>query len=134
MMYLNDMLDLVRGLSLVEDGHLYMGKLDGKKERSIGVYNSKHEKAFKTAIGGPACESYGMKYVSVLVHGSRSIRDTEHLAAALFEKLRNVREMQVNEVTIKFIQLLTNGPVDVGTDDAGICEMVMEAAVVYAKK
>ena len=134
MMYLNDMLDLVRGLSLVEDGHLYMGKLDGKKERSIGVYNSKHEKAFKTAIGGPACESYGMKYVSLLVHGSRSIRDTEHLAAALFEKLRNVREMQVNEVTIKFIQLLTNGPVDVGTDDAGICEMVMEAAVVYAKK
>lgn len=134
MMYLNDMLDLVRGLSLVEDGHLYMGKLDGKKERSIGVYNSKHEKAFKTAIGGPACESYGMKYVSLLVHGSRSIRDTEHLAAALFEKLRNVREMRVNEVTIKFIQLLTNGPVDVGTDDAGICEMVMEAAVVYAKK
>lgn len=133
-MYLEDVFCLVKGFGLVEDGHLYIGKLDGKKECSIGVYNSKHEKAFKTAIGGPDCESYGMKHVSLLVHGSRSIRDTECLAAALFEKLRLVREMRVNEVTIKFIQLLTNGPVDVGTDDAGICEMVIEAAVVYAKK
>lgn len=133
MMYLEDVFCMVESFGLAEEGRLYMGKLDVKKEHSIGIYNSKHERVFKTAIGGPACESYGVKYVTFLVHGSRSVRDTERLAAALFEKLRDVREMRAGRTVVKFIQLLTDGPVDVGADDAGICEMVAEAALIYAK-
>lgn len=35
--------------------------------------------------------------------------------------------------TIKFIQPLYE-PQDVGTDDAGICEIVIEMAVIYDKR
>ena len=132
MMYLEDVLELLKGFKLTE--HPYMGKLDAKKENSIGIYNSKHPQAFKTAIGGPANESYGTKRVKFLIHGSKSLRSTEKTAMELHEKLRDVWDVEAGASKIKFIQLLNDQPVDVGTDDAGIHEMVIEAVIVYDKK
>lgn len=43
------------------------------------------------------------------------------------------RDITINDETIKFIQPLYEIQ-DVGTNDSGICEMVIEAAVIYAKK
>lgn len=130
-MMLEDVRDYIESLKLSE--HTYMGKLDNKKEKSIGVYHSKRETAYTTAIGGPSLQSYGVKSVSFLVHWNKSPRDTEKGAKALFEALRDTREVKTNETTIKFIQLLYNEPIDVGTDDDGIYEMVIDAAVVYEK-
>lgn len=132
MMYLEDVFELVKGFNLAS--HHYMGKLDAKQENSIGVYNSKHAQAFKTAIGGPANESYGLKRVTFLVHGSKSLRNTEKIAVRLYERLRDVSEETAGESKIKFIQLQNDQPVDVGTDDAGIHEMVIEAVIIYDKK
>ena len=132
MMRLSDVKDFIESLGLAE--HVYMGKLDTKKEKAIGVYNSKHMHDYQTAIGGPALKSYGAKYVSFLVHWNRSPRETEDAAIRLFKALEAARETQKNGVTIKFIQLLVNEPVDVGTDDAGVYEMVLEAAVIYQKE
>jgi hypothetical protein len=110
-----------------------MGKLDAKQEKSVGVYNSKHEYAYKVAIGGPALESYGTKYVTLLVHWNKSPRETEKAATELFEAVRSAREVTVNEEKIKFIQPLYDLQ-DIGTDDAGIFEMVIEAAVIFEKR
>lgn len=129
-MTLSDVRDYIASLGLA--AHVYMGKMPDKQEKSIGVYNSKHQRAYQTAIGGPALESYGAKYVSLLVHWNKSLRETERAAVTLFEVVRAAREVAINEARIKFIQLLYE-PQDVGTDDAGIYEMVIEAAVVYAK-
>lgn len=128
---LEDVRDFIESLNLSE--YTYMGKLDSKKEKSIGVYHGKRKEPYKTAIGGPALQSYGIKSVSFLVHWSESLRDTENAAKALFEALRDTREANTNNKTIKFIQLLCNEPIDVGTDDYGIYEMVIDAAVVYEK-
>ena len=130
-MMLSDIRDWVESLGITSN--VYMGKLDAKQDRSIGVYNSKHEHAYKTAIGGPPCESYGTKYVTLLVHWNKSPRDTEKAAMALFEAVRGAREVTINNEIIKFIQPLYDLQ-DVGTDDAGICEMVIEAAVIYERK
>lgn len=130
-MMLSDARDYIASLGLAE--HVYMGKMPDKQERSIGVYNSKHSHAYKTAIGGPALESYGTKYVTLLVHWNKSPRDTEKAATALFGAVREAREATINEATIKFIQPLYE-PQDVGTDDAGIYEMVIEVAFIFAKK
>jgi len=130
-MMLSDVRDYIESLNLAD--HVYQSKLDAKKEKSIGVYNSKHTHAYKTAIGGPALESYGTKYVTLLVHWNKSPRDTEKAAVALFETVRDTREVTVNNETIKFIQPLYDIQ-DVGTDDAGVYEMVIEVAVVYSKK
>lgn len=130
-MMLSDVRDYIASLGLAE--HVYMGKLDAKQEKSVGVYNSKHERAYKTAIGGPALESYGVKYVTLLVHWNQSPREAEEAAVMLFEAVSTAREVSINAQRIKFIQPLHEIQ-DVGTDDAGICEMVIEAAVIYEKK
>lgn len=131
-MMLSDIRDYVASLGIA--GHVYSGKLDAKQDKSFGVYNSKHRHSYETAIGGQELKSYGTKYVTLLIHWSKSQRETEKVASELFNALQEAREANINEETIKFIQLLVNEPVDVGTDDAGIYEMVIEAAVIYAKK
>ena len=129
-MMLSDVRDYIASIGI--SSHVYMGKLDAKQEKSIGVYNSKHQNVYKTAIGGPDLESYGMKYVTFLVHWNKYPADTENATAALFDAILRARDVTVNNSIIKFIQPLYE-PQDVGTDDAGICEMVIEAAVVYDK-
>ncbi len=131
-MMLSDVRDYISSLGLAE--RVYMGKMDSKPDRSIGVYNSKHEQAYKTTIGGPSMSSYGTKQVTILTHWSRSPVETERAAKELLEKLINTSEVPVNDQKIKFIQPLTEEPVDVGTDDSGIYEMVIEAAVIYERK
>lgn len=132
MIRLSDVRDYIESLKIADN--VYSGKMDTKKDKSIGVYHSKHSHTYSTAIGGPALKSYGTKYVTFLIHWSNSQRETEKAANELFETLESVSEVQVNEKTIKFIQLLVDEPVDVGTDDAGIYEMVIEAAVIYQKQ
>lgn len=129
-MMLLDIRDYIASLGLAD--HVYMSKLDAKQEKSIGVYHSKHSHAYKTAIGGPALESYGTKYVTLLIHWNQSPRDTEKAATALFEAISQAREVTINDEKIKFIQPLYELQ-DVGTDDADIYEMVIEAAFIYEK-
>lgn len=130
-MMLSDVRDYIASLGIAEV--VYMGKMDSKPEKAIGVYNSKHRRVYITAIGGPALQSYGTKYVTLLVHWNKSPRETENAATALFEAVRAAREVSINEQKIKFIQPLYELQ-DVGTDDAGVYEMVIEAAVIYERK
>lgn len=131
MMRLSDVRDYIESLKISE--FTYMGRLDTKKEKSIGVYNSKHSQTYQTAIGGLSLKSYDTKYVTFLVHWNRYPIDTEDAAIKLFEALENVRDATINNIKIKFIQLLNNEPVDVGVDANGICEMVIEAAIIYER-
>ncbi|MFR0075753.1 MAG: hypothetical protein ACLRVD_16000 [Blautia caecimuris] len=62
-MTLADVRDYIASLGIAEQ--VYMGKMPDKQDRSIGAYHSKHQRAYKTAIGGPAMESYGVKYVTL---------------------------------------------------------------------
>ena len=131
MMMLEDARDYIVSLDVAE--HVYMGKLPDKEDKSVGVYNSKHQNVYHTALGGPSLEGYGEKYVTLLVHWNKSPRETEKAAVELLEKLRTMRDAIVNNETIKFFQPLY--PVqDVGTDDAGIYEMVIEGNFIYEKK
>lgn len=131
MIRLSDVRDYIESLKIAE--HVYSGKMDSKEDKSFGVYHSKHTHTYRTAIGGPSMQSYGTKYVTLLIHWNKSQRETEDAAIKLFKALESTREVDINEKRIKFIQLLVNEPVDVGTDDAGIYEMVIEAAVIYQK-
>lgn len=129
-MKLSDVRDYVDSLGI--SNSVYMGTLPDKHEESIGVYNSKHQHAYTTCIGGAALASYGIKYVTLLIHWNKSPADSENAAQALFDALREAREETINNETIKFIQLLYE-PQDIGKDDFGICEWVIEAAFLFAK-
>lgn len=47
MMMLEDVRDYIASLDVAE--HVYMGKLPDKEDKSVGVYNSKHQNALMTA-------------------------------------------------------------------------------------
>ena len=130
-MTLADVRDYIASLGLAE--HVYMGKLPDKLEKSIGVYNSKHQRAYTTAIGGPDMEGYEVKYATLLVHWNKYPGETEEAATGLFEALRRTQNVRINDVTIKFILPLYDIQ-DVGTDNAGIYEMVIEVAIYTDKK
>ncbi len=132
MMKLSDVRDYIDTLKIGET--VYMGILDAKEDKSIGVYKSKHSNAYKTAIGGSKLQSYGVKYVTLLIHWNKSLRETETAAFKLFKELETAREVTINESKIKFVQLLVDEPVDVGTDNKGVYEMVIEAAIIYEKQ
>ena len=129
-MMLSDVHDFIKSLNLAE--YVYMSTMPDKKEKSIGVYNSKHQQEYKTAIGGQRLKSYETKYITLLIHWSDSPRESEKAAWAVFETLETVRNVTVNDEVIKFIQPLYE-PQDIGKDDAGICEWVIEVAVIYEK-
>ena len=129
-MTLSDIRDYIETLT---QGAVYVGPIPDKPEKMVGVYNSNHQHEYKVAIGGPQLESYGTKYVTLLVHWNKSQHETEKAATALFDAVRTTRDAQVNNETIKFI-LPVYDLQDIGTDDSGIYEMVMELAVVFEKK
>ena len=130
-MMLSDIKDYVVSLGLANS--VYIGPLPDKPEKTVGVYNSKHQHEYRVAIGGAQLESYGTKYVTLLVHWNKSQRETEKSGRALFEAVRTARGVSVNDETIKFI-LPVYDLEDVGVDDSGVYEMVIEAAVIYDKK
>ena len=127
-MTLVDVCDFAESLAIAD--HVYMGDLPDKEEKSIGVYNSKHQQAYHTALGGVS--GYGQKYVTFRIHWNKSLRETEKTATTLFDRLCKVRSSQINQETIQFIRPRYDLQ-DIGKDDNGICEMVIEASVVYKK-
>ena len=108
-------------------GKWYEDWLPGGKNADLAV------EAYKVAIGGPQLESYGTKYVTLLVHWNKSQRETEKAGKALFEAVRATRNATVNHETIKFV-LPVYDLQDIGVDDSGIYEMVIELAVIFEKK
>ena len=133
MITLGSVREYISSLGVAEDEHVYMGTLDAKQEKSLGVYNSKHQYSSHRALGGPDLEGYGEKYVTILVHWNKSPRDTEKAAMGLYETLRRTRDIQTEVGTIKFFQLLYD-PQDRGKDDTGIWEWVIDAAVIFETK
>lgn len=128
---LKDVRDWVETLGISEN--VYSGKLPDHTDKAIGVYNSKHTQKYKAAYGGESCESYGIKQLTFLVHWSRDQIATEEVACQLMDAVRNAREVHMNDAIIKFFQPLYETQ-DVGTDDNGIYEMVIEAAAIYSKE
>lgn len=130
-MTLQDVRDYIASIGIADDDNCYMGKLDSKKKRSIGVYKLKRSGAPKIPLGGMKNATYEIYPVSILIHWDASPRNTETVAKKLFESLRDASEITVGSCIIKFWDLLVPEPVDVGTDDAGIYEMVIEGLIYY---
>lgn len=109
----------------------YIGKLDNKRDKSLGVYSLKRNSPPVTAIGGES--TYDIIGVSLLLHYNNNANDSEIAARQLFEALRTIKDVRINYTTIYMIQLLTPEPVDVGTDDKGVYEWVIEMNLYYER-
>lgn len=130
MLPLADVRDLAGKFGISADDHTYMGRLDNKKECSIGVYDSKRNSSlFKMALGGSKNKSFDVKMVTFLVHWNKSFRETEKKAYDLVHALNSVRDKDINQSTICFI--FPTEPIPVDSDQDGIYEMVVDADIYY---
>ena len=114
--------------------NFYIGKLDNKKDKSIGVYQLQLENQANIAVGGLSNTKCYEKAVSILIHWNRNANETELKALELYYKLLNSRNFKINNYKINFIKLLVPEPVDVGTDDSNIYERVIQAIFYYVKE
>lgn len=133
MLGIGDVRDYIAGLGIADNTNVYCGKLDDKKNKSIGVYNNNRQIPVQMAVGGLNNSSYRIKSVSILVHWNTSVRDTEKTAEQLYNMLRDMNHITINDTKVFFTKMLVDEPVDVGTDDKGIFESVIELDIYYER-
>lgn len=133
MLGIGDVRDYIAGLGIADNNNVYCGKLDNKKDKSIGVYNLNRQRPPQTAVGGLNNSSYRIKSISILVHWNTSVRDTEKAAEQLYNMLRDMNHITINDTKVLFTKMQVDEPVDVGTDDKGIFESVIELDIYYER-
>lgn len=126
-MIVADMRDYIDGLELMDS--VYTAKLPDGTNNSACVYPSQTAQPYERTIGEDT-ETHNVLYITVLIHGNTSQRETETLARALYLELRDTRNVVINDEKILFI-LPRYDLQYVGTDYAGVYEYVIEAAVYY---
>lgn len=113
--------------------HYYIGKLDRKQPKSIGVYQRGTPSAPNIALGGIAQSSYEQKRISILLHWNENARETDAAAAALYYTLLRMTSTEIADTRVPFVRLDTSEAVDVGTDDTGIYERVIWLTLFYER-
>jgi hypothetical protein len=113
--------------------NFYIGKLDNKKEKSVGFYQLNTNNIPNIAIGGLDNTKYDKKPISMLIHWNNNADDTEKVAVNIYNELRKQKYFLINNIRVYFIQLLVNEPIDVGTDSANVYERVIQAIFYYEK-
>lgn len=113
--------------------HYYCGTLNSKKDKSFGVYQLKDQRARDIAIGGMSTTKTATKGISILVHWTSSTRDTEEVAARLYADLAECVSPIIGGKKANYIKLLHDEPIDVGADENGICERVIELVIYYER-
>lgn len=129
---LSDIRDFTASVVPISATPVYMAKLPDGQDETVCVYNSKHSHTYRTAIGGHDLKSYEEKYCTWLIHWNRSPRESEDAARQLFEVLRGITDVEINNKIIQFILPLYELQ-DIGCDDAGVYEYVIEAVVISKK-
>lgn len=129
MLLLADIKDWLKTVGNAE--HYYTGKLDNKKQKSIGVYQRASYGPKKYSIGGN--KKYEVKNVSLLVHWNENAKETETAAMELFEKLEEMKQFRINDTKVYFLSMQVPEPVDVGTDDNGIYERAIWLDLYFMK-
>ncbi len=133
MLGIGDVRDLIAGLGIAADDHVYCGKLDDKKDKSIGVYHLNRGDNVQMVVGGIQNSSYAVKSISILIHWNKSVRETEKVSQELYDKLRDMKHVNINDTNILFTEMLVSAPIEVDTDDKGIFEMVIELKFCYER-
>ena len=134
MLKLTEIRQWIASLGIAEDQHVYIGKLDNKQQKSIGVYGRSGSGSPDIALGGLERTTYDTKRLSLLVHWTTRKAESEVAAYELFEKLRNVSGLDIGDTHINYLRLMVPEPQDVGTDDGGVYEYVIWLDLIYERK
>lgn len=132
-MTLADIRDFLKTLDCAQN--YYVGKLDSKKEQSIGVYAREQGSGnYRLPLGGLENKTYDEKTISVLVHWNNNSKETEEAAFSLQQKLESLpRNFLIGDTEVFFVRMIKKEPIDVGSDEKGIYEYVIWLDFIYRK-
>lgn len=116
----------------IESPNWYIGKIDGNKPECIGIYNLNTGQPY-IAIGGLDNTSYAIKGVSILVHWSKNADKAERKANEVYAALFGRSGVEIGGKRVIAFEMRTPWPIDVGTDDEGIYEYVIETIIYYER-
>lgn len=140
MLGLSDIRDYLKTLNIAD--HYYVGKLDNKQERSVGVYQRPPNR-FVAAAGNN--KKYDRRSVSILIHWNKNYSETEEHAFSVFETLKTIRNVTMGGTADETTGNTVGGtlvyyaipelesPQDVGTDAKGVYEQVIWMDFYYQK-
>lgn len=137
MIALSDIRDWLKSFNLFDN--YYIGRLDKKKNNSLGVYNLQ-DTGRREVIGD--LKIYDKKGISLLIHGDGNKDRTEKKAYELYNALENLiircsylqeEYPKIGGKKVFFLELLNNQPIDVDQDDDSIYEYVIELNIYYEK-
>lgn len=114
--------------------NFYIGKLDNKKDKSVGIYQREGYGGVNMAIGGIDATKTAVKNISILIHWNKNANETEQAAQSLYDKLLRIKDVTINDHHIDYLYLAVPEPVDIGTDDKGVYERVIWIDLYYQRK
>ena len=132
MLALSDIKDWIKTLGIGEN--FYTGKLDNKKEKSIGIYQRPSYDKAEIAIGGLKNTKTRSKQISILIHWTKYSSETEEAAQRLYDAIAETKELEIAGKHVDYILLDMPEPADVGTDDAGVYERVIWLTLYYQER
>ena len=109
----------------------YAGKLDTKYEDAVCIYTYKSELGRAMAIGGEETTKTKHAMFTILVHVNKNYCETEEKAYALYENIASARHINVGNYNINYIEMLSDKPVDLHTDESGVYERLIDITVYY---
>lgn len=132
MLLLSDVRDWFKTLNTGAN-NFYIGRLDAKKDKSIGIYPLKVSGPPTVALGGLDATKTATKSVSILLHWNKNAKETEMAALNLFEKLLSAGPVTIGSTKVNYIKMLVPEPVDVNTDTNGVYERVIQCELYYER-
>lgn len=131
MITLAEVRDWLKTFQIAEN--YYIGKLDNKKDKSIGVYSLNQKSPPVIAIGGLDSTTFNRKSVSVLIHWNKNADETEKAAYSLFERLLEQTHFYIGGTLVFYLKLNVSEPIDAATDEKGVYERVIEFDLYYKR-
>lgn len=134
-MILEDVLDFLEEKNTsegLEFQHFYIGKLDSKKDYSLGVYNLKYGNIDDEFCIGQL-RTYNTLNISLLLHISKSFKETERISNKFFNYMKSLaysESFKIKDYDVYFVRLLSNNE-DVGQDENKIYERVINFQIYY---
>ena len=110
----------------------YVGKLDNKYQKAICIFSLQTDNS--VAIGGRDNTKTKKSDFSILIHYDKNYTTTEQYAQLLYDELSKVRQEEIGNYVIDYIELDYGAPVDLHTDDNGVYERIIEFTIYYHEK
>ena len=110
--------------------YYYIGKIDAKKDKSLGVYQRSGSYAPVIALGRR--ETYKIKHISLLLHWNKNADETEQAVEALYQFVNSATvPFMIGTTKVYFISFISSEPIDVGTDNSGVYERMIGIDLYY---